>query len=299
MGRIETIGSATLYLGDCREIIPTIEGVDAVVTDPPYGITQNPWDCAVPLAELWPLIWKCTKDTAAVVMSAAQPFTATLVASQLQEFRYCWIWQKSRPTGHMNAKKRPLREHEDICVFYRRQPTYNPQFTQGAPNHVSPGPKRNSPSNNYGNQYGYVGQRTDRKYPKTILPFDIVSATHVAHPTQKPIALMSYMIRTYSDQHELVLDPFMGSGTTGVAAVKLGRRFTGVEIDPNYFAIACRRIQAAVDAPDLFVEPPAPATQMTWDNMRTKPFDFSTQTRQLHEIRDAPPDDGSRGDRDH
>lgn len=144
-------------------------------------------------------------------------------------------------------KKQPLREHEDILVFYNQQPTYNPQFTKGAPNHVarSAKPRVKSHSDNYGKQYEVVEEITDRKYPKTVLPFTVVSPNEVAHPTQKPVALMEYLIRTYTNAGETVLDNTMGSGTTGVACVRTGRRFIGIERDEKYFEIAKNRIHGA------------------------------------------------------
>jgi site-specific DNA-methyltransferase (adenine-specific) len=252
--------AVTLHLGDCRDVIPTFYAagaVDAVIADLPYGTTQNKWDSVLPLGELWKLYWLAAKSDAAIVLTSAQPFTTALISSQIEHFRYGWIWQKSRPTGHMNAKKQPMREHEDVCVFYRDQPTYNPQFTVGKPNHVGSKARVKSPSGNYGKQYEVTEELTTRKYPKTILPFPVVSPTHVVHPTQKPLALMQYMVRTYTDEGQVVLDNTMGSGTTGVAAVSEARRFIGIEIELKYFDIARRRISEALARADLFLDRPA------------------------------------------
>lgn len=235
-------------LGDCLEVLPTLGRFDACLSDLPFGTTQNSWDSVIPLEQLWPLIWARIPD-GAVVLNAAQPFTSVLITSQLQHFKYAWIWQKSRPTGFLNAKLQPLREHEEVCVFYRRQPTYNPQFGVGRPNHVSGKPRLKSHSGNYGAQYEITEEATDRKYPKTVLPITVVSPTDVIHPTQKPVALSEYMARTYTDAGDTILDVTMGSGTTGVACAALGRSFVGIEKDPEYFDAACRRIEAAIKSP--------------------------------------------------
>lgn len=233
--------------GDCLELMAALPdaSVDLVLADLPYGTTQNKWDSVLPLGELWREYRRIARG--AIVLTAAQPFTSTLICSNVRQFKYSWVWQKSRPTGHMNAKKQPLREHEDVCVFYERQPTYNPQFTIGKPNHVSrtAAPRVKSHSDNYGAQYEVVEELTDRKYPKTILPFTVVSPTDVLHPTQKPVALMEYLVRTYTNPGDLVLDNCMGSGTTGVACMNAGRRFIGMEMDAGYFEIARGRIEAA------------------------------------------------------
>lgn len=222
-----------LYLGDCLELMKSIPDgqIDMILCDLPYGTTQNKWDAVIPFDTLWAEYKRVCRG--AVVLTAAQPFTSVLICSNLAQFKYAWVWQKSRPTGHMNAKKQPMREHEDICVFYARQPTYNPQFTTGKPNHVSKSarPRIKSHSENYGAQYEVVEELTDRKYPKTILPFTVVSPTGILHPTQKPVALMEYLVRTYTNEGDTVLDNCMGSGTTGVACVNTGRKFIGMEMD--------------------------------------------------------------------
>jgi site-specific DNA-methyltransferase (adenine-specific) len=246
MGRVERIDDvATLYEGDCLQALSDVSGVDAVIADLPYGTTQNAWDSVIPLGLLWPRLWAAAKPTAVVALNAAQPFTSVLIASQLARFKYTWVWQKSRPTGHHNAKKQPLREHEEVCVFYRSQPTYNPQYLVGKPNHVGKSPRVKTLSGNYGKQYEVLEESTTRKYPKTILPFTVVSPTDVVHPTQKPVALIEYLIETYTLPGDTVLDMTMGSGTTGVAAANCGRRFIGIESDPVYFDIAVKRINEA------------------------------------------------------
>ena len=237
-----------LMHGDCLEMMNLIPdgSVDMVLCDLPYGTTQNKWDAVIPFDQLWSEYKRVGKPNCAYVLTAAQPFTSAVVISNLSEFKYQWVWEKSRPTGHMNAKKQPLRNHEDVLVFYAAQPTYNPQFGKGKPNHVNSKPKVKSSSDNYGAQYEVVEEITDRKYPKTVIQFPVLSPTDVVHPTQKPVALMEYLIRTYTNEGDTVLDNTMGSGTTGVACVTTGRKFIGIERDDKYFAIAQRRIEDAI-----------------------------------------------------
>lgn len=243
-----------LLLGDCLDIMPTLAAgsIDMVLADLPYGTTQNSWDSVIPLAPLWQEYWRIVSAAGVIALTASQPFTSVLIASQLRHFKYTWVWHKSRPSGHMNAKKQPLREHEDICIFYRAQPTYSPQFKRGRPNHVSGKPQIKSHSTNHGKQYEHAHTVTDIKYPTTILPFTSVSQTHVLHPTQKPVDLMEYLIRTYTNEGDTVLDNTMGSGTTGVACATLGRKFIGIEISEEYFQIAEDRIRRAGERPDQF-----------------------------------------------
>lgn len=231
-------------LGDCFDRMATLApgSVDMVLCDLPYGTTQNKWDAVIPFEPLWREIWRVTKPDAAVVLTAAQPFTAALVMSQPDAFAYEWIWHKSRPTGHLNAKRQPLREHENIPVFYRQQPFYDPQMFKGKPNHVRNTPGTKSRSTNYGAQYTVVEERTDQKYPRTIIPATVVSPTHIIHPTQKPVALFEYLIRTYTREGETVLDMTAGSGTTAIAAERAGRQWVCIEKDPDYYWNAVARV---------------------------------------------------------
>ena len=234
-----------LMNGDCLRLMQYLAdgSVDMVLCDLPYGTTQNKWDAVIPFDQLWAEYRRVCRG--AIVLTAAQPFTSALVMSNPALFKYQWVWEKSRPTGHMNAKKQPLRNHEDVLVFYESQPTYNPQFGKGKPNHVNSKPKVKSNSDNYGAQYEVREEVTDRKYPKTVIQFPVLSPTDVVHPTQKPVALMEYLIRTYTNPGDTVLDNTMGSGTTGVACANTGREFIGIERDPEYFKIASQRIEEA------------------------------------------------------
>lgn len=243
------VGDATLHLGDCLEVMKTLESasVDMILCDLPYGTTQNKWDSVIPFVDLWREYWRVCKPNAAVVLTAAQPFTSVLVMSQLERFRYDWTWRKEKGTGHLNAKKMPMRDKEDILVFYKEQPVYNPQFGTGTPYKNKAGKDHDASTSMTGSYGAYTNKREDsdgKRYPKQVLEFSVVGRGGV-HPTQKPVALMEYLIKTYTNEGDLVLDNTMGSGTTGVAAVTNGRRFTGIELDPVYYDIACRRIADA------------------------------------------------------
>ncbi len=239
----------TLIHGDCLiEMAKLPAGsVDMICCDLPYGTTACKWDSVIPFAPLWEQYRRVCKKNAAIVLTASQPFTSALVMSNVAAFRYCWVWEKSSGTGFLDAKKRPMRFHEDIAIFYREQPTYNPQKTSGKPNHGSKAFA--SKSKIYSGDFGY--SETDKsglKYPRTVQFIPSIPPTgreKVNHPTQKPVALMEYLIRTYTNEGDIVLDNTMGSGTTGVACVNTGRNFIGIERDDAYFAIAKERIEAA------------------------------------------------------
>lgn len=224
--------------GDCLDVIPTLGEVDLVLADPPYGTTQNKWDAVIPLPDMWAALDHVTRDTTPVVMTAAQPFTSALVMSNVKRFKYSWVWDKKNPTGHLNAKKQPMRNAEDVPIFYTKQPTYNPQGVEPCDFMQ----RRGSNGGCYGAS-GTSNRQTLTGYPRTILR--IKSATKVVHPTQKPVALMEYLIKTYTNEGDTVLDFTMGSGTTGVACVNTGRNFIGIEKDAKYFDIAVERLLSA------------------------------------------------------
>lgn len=238
-----------LIEGDCLVEMQTLDvgSVDLVLCDLPYGTTQNKWDSVIPLEPLWAAYWRLLKPNGAAVLTAAQPFTSALVMSQLKAFKYDWTWRKPKGTGHLNAKKMPMRDKEDIVVFYRLQCTYNPQFGSGEPYGNKAGKVvETGLSDSYGN-FGTHREGSDgRRYPKQVIDFPVVERGSV-HPTQKPVALMEYLIRTYTNEGDVVLDNTMGSGTTGVACMNTGRRFIGIERDPKYFDVAAQRIEAAAE----------------------------------------------------
>lgn len=237
-----------LMKGDCLEMMKLIAdgSVDMVLCDLPYGTTQCPWDSVIPFEALWTEYRRICKG--AVVLTAAQPFTSALIMSNVSDFKYSWIWDKALPTGHLNAKKQPLRRTEDVAVFYRSQPTYNPQKTTGHKRKVARTKyeKTGDGSQVYGAESRDTFYDSTERYPMGIIEISNAKQTGKVHPTQKPVALMEYLIRTYTNEGDTVLDNTMGSGTTGVAAVNTGRNFIGIERDDKYFAIAQKRIEDAM-----------------------------------------------------
>ena len=236
-----------LNLGDTLEEMDLMEdnSVDMILCDLPYGTTACKWDTIIPFEPLWAAYRRVAKKNAAIVLTASQPFTSALVMSNVKAFRFEDIWRKSRATGHLDAKRRPMRCHENILVFAEAAGfTYNPQMTTGKPNHVG-SKSRVRGSGTYGASGEFAEVKTDQKYPVSVVDFDSTSPTGRVHNTQKPVALMEYLIRTYTNPGELVLDNTMGSGTTGVACMVTGRRFYGIERDESYFAICKERIAAA------------------------------------------------------
>jgi DNA modification methylase len=236
----------TLIYGDCLEAMTSIpdRSVDMILVDPPYGTTACKWDSVIPLDLMWAQLKRVIKPNGAIVITAAQPFTSVLVSSNLKMFKYDWVWQKPKGTGHLNAKKQPMRDKEDVLVFYSEQCTYNPQKTKGSP-YTNKAGKDHTSKTSMTDSYGtYTNKREDNsgfRYPKQIQQFAVVERNTV-HPTQKPVALMEYLIKTYTNEGEVVLDFTMGSGTTGVACVNTERCFIGIEKDQGYFAIAKERI---------------------------------------------------------
>ena len=238
--------SPLLMLGDCLERMKEIKSgsVDMILTDPPYGTTACKWDSIIDLPLMWEQLKRIIKPNGAIVMTAAQPFTTTLIASNIKQFKYCWVWEKSQATGFLNAWKMPLKATEDICVFYSKPPTYNPEITDKDPKNIRPASNRTKLSDCYG-KFDLTKHKcpADKSMPKTIIKFN--NAQGALHPTQKPVALMEYLIKTYTNESETVLDFTMGSGSTGVAAKNLNRKFIGIEMDEGYFNIAKERIDKA------------------------------------------------------
>lgn len=237
-----------LLEGDCLERMKEIPNgsIDMVMCDLPYGTTRNAWDSIIPLDALWSEYRRVCKKNAAIVLTTAQPFTSVVVMSNMAGFKYDWVWHKEAGTGLLNAKKQPLRDHESILVFYDSQCTYNPQFTKGKPYTC----KKGGDTSNYNPSGQVVTVNEGTRCPKTVQFFQRDKGK--VHPTQKPVALMEYLIRTYTNPGELVLDNTMGSGTTGVACMNTGRRFVGIERDENYFKIAEARIEKARSESPIF-----------------------------------------------
>lgn len=241
-----------LMQGDCLELMKQIPGgsVDLVLCDLPYGTTACKWDTVIPFEPLWAQYRRVAKRNAAIVLTASQPFTTALIASNMREFRYCWYWKKSVGSGFQNAKRQPLRLIEEVAVFYRKPPQYIPQ---GLVRIDAPRVNKISAADSIvGGTSGRGGLRTVgnewvqefTNYPRNVLEFPAPMAGR-QHPTQKPVALMEHLIHTYTNEGETVLDNCMGSGSTGVACVNTNRKFIGIELDQGYFDIAKKRIESA------------------------------------------------------
>lgn len=233
--------------GDCFDLMPGLPdaSVDMVLCDLPYGTTRCSWDSVVDLDELWKHYLRIVKPNGAIVLFAQAPFDKVLGVSNISMLRYEWVWEKTQATGHLNAKKMPMKAHENILVFYRSLPVYNPQITTGH-KPVNSYTKRVEVQNRSG-IYGYMGKelsgggKTDR-FPRSVLRFPSDKQRSSLHPTQKPLALCEYLIATYTNPGDLVLDNCAGSGTTGLAAQNLGRRFVLMEKEEKYFQICKQRI---------------------------------------------------------
>lgn len=236
-----TIGNATLMRGDCLERMKEIPGgsVDMILTDPPYGCTKCKWDSVVNPKALWEQYKRVIRQNGAILVFGVPPFSAAFASENLRWFRYSWYWKKTHGSG-VNAHVMPLRNVDEIMVFYGKRCVYNPQFGTGKPYTMRRKPR--SP--------GSIGAQTEnttvsdgRRFPTMVLDF---KKDRGLHPTQKPVALLEYLIKTYTDEGAAVLDTFAGSGSTGVACLRTGRRFIGIELDETYFNIACERLRKEV-----------------------------------------------------
>ena len=229
--------------GDCLDVMKDIpdKSIDMILCDLPYGTTKNKWDSVIDLNELWTGYERIIKDNGAIVLFSQMPFTAELTHSNLKLFKYEWIWEKDNGTGFLNAKKMPLKIHENILVFYKKLPTYNPQMRTGFKPYKC---KQGRHSTNYGlYEQGHITESNGERYPIDIIEFKKDTGLH---PTQKPVALLEYLIKTYTNENDLVLDNCMGSGSTGVACVNTNRNFIGIELSEEYYNIAKERITNTV-----------------------------------------------------
>jgi len=238
-----------LMLGDCLERMKEIpdNSIDMVLTDPPYGTTACKWDIVIELEPIWKELKRITKDRGAICFFGAEPFSSTLRVSNLKMFKYDWVWQKDKATNHLNAKKQPMRRNEIISVFYKKQCLYQPQLTKKDPKNIRPPTTIRKQADNYGKMTAESKREisTNMSYPNETLCFRSCFGDKgkSLHPTQKPVALLEYLIKTYTLEGETVLDFTMGSGSTGVACKNLKRSFIGIEKDKEYFRIAKQRIK--------------------------------------------------------
>lgn len=223
-----------LYNGDCLDVMDKLieQGitVDAIITDPPYGTTACKWDSIIPFDEMWRRLDQLIKSNGAIVLFGSEPFSSSLRMSNIKNYKYDWIWEKTSATGHLNAKRMPMKANELISVFYKKQPTYNPQKTTGHTRKVSTAEhKRNSTKTEVYGKHGLTGYDSTERYPRTVIKFKTDKQKSALHPTQKPIALMEYLVKTYTNEGDLVLDFTMGSGTTIRACNNLNRNAIGID----------------------------------------------------------------------
>ena len=251
--------NVTLIHGDCLEKMKDIPdgSVDMVMTDPPYGTTACEWDSIITLEPMWEQLKRVIKPNGAIVMTASQPFTTTLIASNIKEYKATWYWKKERGTNFVQAKRYPMRVIEDCVVFCQSTPTYNPKMRDVSPyKHVMPKKSNSGSQHMDSDSVDENGNRLyktyNKAYPINVLeiPRDNMAKGKSFHPTQKPVALMEYLIKTYTNEGETVLDFAMGSGTTGVACVNLNRKFIGIELNEFYFDDACNRIDPTYRKPE-------------------------------------------------
>ena len=250
-GNFEQIENCTLYQDDCLNVMHQLSSVDAIITDPPYGTTKCKWDSPIDFEEMWRQIDCAAKESAAVVLTASQPFTSTLVLSNPKMYRHEWIWIKNRGSNFANTVREPMKEHESVLVFSKGKWTYNKQMQERAESGLARSKYKvthnDTERETYRNFEGRKSHSIEKKrVPSSCQKFNVCAGKEkVKHPTQKPVSLMEYLVKTYTNEGDVVLDFAMGSGTTGVACANLGRRFIGIENDPKYFDIACQRIRDA------------------------------------------------------
>ena len=245
-----------LYKGDCLEVMDRMieDGVkvDAIITDPPYGTTQCKWDSVIPFKPMWEQLSRIIKPNGAILLFGSEPFSSALRMSNIKNYKYDWVWEKSKATNFLNAKKQPLRAKENILVFYKKHPTYNPQMTKGK-SYNKGIRKKQTKDDVYGSFNQTEVKSEGNRYPRDVLYFKTAETEgKTFHKTQKPVKLMEYLIKTYTNENETVLDFTMGSGTTGVACKNLGRDFIGIEMDDKYFDIAKKRIEKHTTQERLF-----------------------------------------------
>ncbi|XZU98204.1 DNA-methyltransferase [Acinetobacter baumannii] len=242
-------GNVQLGHGDCLELMKSIPdgSVDLILTDPPYGKTACKWDSVIPFEQMWAELKRIIKPNGAIVLFGSEPFSSMLRCSNLKMFKYDWVWVKSQAVGHLNAWKQPMRNTETISVFYKKQVPYQPLLEDKPLKNIRQQTKRTNRSECYGSHNLSIFKcPADKTMPKRTVYFNNEQRT--IHPTQKPVSLLEYLIKTYTQEGETVLDFTMGSGSTGVAALNTKRKFIGIELDDNYFNIAKERISCVMQS---------------------------------------------------
>lgn len=240
---------AELYRGNCLDVLPALNDkghkFDLILTDPPYGTTQCRWDTVIAFDPMWKCINSVSYDTTPTVLFCQHPFTSALGCSNLKNLRYSWVWEKTQPTGFLNAKRMPMKAHEDILVFYRKLPKYNPVKTDGHRRVVSTAYQKSvcKTGDIYHDYTNFKDYDSTERYPRSVLQFKSDKQLASLHPTQKPVSLLEYLIATYTDPGDTVLDYAMGSGSTAIACIRTGRKFIGIEVDTNYFEVSETRIR--------------------------------------------------------
>lgn len=240
--------SCRLFVGDCMSEMKRIEdkSVDMILCDLPYGMTKNHWDVVIPFEPLWKEYDRIIKDNGAMVLFGSQPFTSVMITSNLKMFRYCLVWEKNKFSDFLNSKRKPMKTNEDIAVFYKKQPTYNPQYWYSTPYTRWNTQSAVDKQSNYGaHKENFVESADGKRLPTTVLKFNRVERP--AHPTEKPVDMLEWLIKTYTNEGELVLDNCMGVGSTGVACKNTKRRFVGIELESKYFDIASKRLLTEPD----------------------------------------------------
>ena len=237
-----------LFQGNCLELMNSIsdKSIDMILCDLPYGTTKCKWDIVIPFDRLWEQYNRIIKDKGAILLFGSEPFSSKLRISNLRMYKYDWIWKKTKAQGFLNSKKMPLKDYENICVFYKRLPVYNPQGIIYGNFQNDRKSKYNKGEDIYGKEKEF-GISHMSNFPKQIIEFSNPSGKGQLHPTQKPVELLEYLVKTYTDENDTVLDNCMGSGSTGVACVNTNRKFIGIELDNTYFEIAKERINKAVE----------------------------------------------------
>jgi len=240
------IPTIQLINGDCIVEMKKIKdkSIDMILCDLPYGMTKNSWDVVIPFDNLWTEYNRIIKDNGAIVLFGSQPFTSIMITSNLQMFRYSLVWEKNKFSDFLNCRRKPMKTNEDIAIFYKKQPTYNPQYWYSTPYTRWNTQTAVDKQTNYGSHKENYAESTDgRRLPTSVLKFNRIERP--LHPTQKPVDLLEWLIRTYSNNGDIVLDNCMGVGSTGVACKNINRRFIGIELDKKYYDIAGERIYSS------------------------------------------------------